>query len=263
MKKKISLILCLLAVILCFTGCASTDTEVEYDEATVEQATEFLIEYCNSADDATIEQWGSMSEFSMEMQLTQAGLPFTSESFQAAMESWKAGVEECGAYVGHGDYKYEASEDELKVSTEAEFEDRDATISFVFDENLYLDSMTIDAKFSLGEILKKAGLNTVLGMGTVFVVLIFISLIISLFKYIPALENAFKKKPKQEEAAVEEKAEPAVEEVIEEDETDDTELIAVIAAAIAAAEADAGNNISTDGFFVRSIRRRPSNKWKA
>jgi Na+-transporting methylmalonyl-CoA/oxaloacetate decarboxylase gamma subunit len=37
---------------------------------------------------------------------------------------------------------------------------------------------------------------------------------------------------------------------------DDLELVAVITAAIAAQEGK-----STDGFVVRSIRRRPSNHW--
>ena len=37
---------------------------------------------------------------------------------------------------------------------------------------------------------------------------------------------------------------------------DDAELVAVIAAAIAAAE-----GTSTDGFVVRSIKRRKSNRW--
>ena len=41
-----------------------------------------------------------------------------------------------------------------------------------------------------------------------------------------------------------------------EDVSDDTELVAVISAAIAAAE-----GTSTDGFVVRSIKRRTSNKW--
>ena len=86
---------------------------------------------------------------------------------------------------------------------------------------------------------------------------IFISLIISLFKYIPAIENALKKKPKEVEKEVVE--EPVVEEVSEEqDVTDDTELVAVIAAAIAAAD-----GTTTDGFVVRSIRRRPANKWNS
>ena len=44
--------------------------------------------------------------------------------------------------------------------------------------------------------------------------------------------------------------------VASEELCDDLELVAVIAAAIAAAE-----GTSTDSFVVRSIRRRPSNKW--
>ena len=51
-------------------------------------------------------------------------------------------------------------------------------------------------------------------------------------------------------------AAPAVEEVAE--EADDLELIAVISAAIAAAE-----GTSTDGFVVRSIRRRQANRWNS
>ena len=98
----------------------------------------------------------------------------------------------------------------------------------------------------MDEILTKAGLNTLLGMGTVFTVLIFISIIISLFGFIPRIEAAFKKQPET----------LAAPEILP--ETDDLELIAVISAAVAAYE-----GTSTDGFVVRSIRRRPSNKWKA
>ena len=43
----------------------------------------------------------------------------------------------------------------------------------MFDKNLYLESLTVGAHYSMGEILEKAGMNTLLGMGTVFVVLIF------------------------------------------------------------------------------------------
>ena len=94
-------------------------------------------------------------------------------------------------------------------------------------------------------------------MGVVFAVLIFISLIISLFGYIPKIQErlAGKKNRKEEPATVAEEktvTEPVV------DVTDDTELVAVIAAAIAAAE-----GTSTDGFVVRSIKRRKSNKWNA
>ena len=41
---------------------------------------------------------------------------------------------------------------------------------------------------SLESIISTALMDTLLGMGSVFVILIFISLVISLFKFIPALE---------------------------------------------------------------------------
>ena len=256
MKKRISLLLCMLVMILSFTGCSGEKATLEYDEASMEQVTEFLINYCMASDETTIEQWESMSDFALEQQLTEAGLPFSRESFLGALESWQAGIEECGAYIEHGAYTYEAAEDELVVSTTVKYAERNAELVFVFDDELYLDSMTVNAEYSLGEILEKAGLNTILGMGTVFAVLIFIAFIISLFKYISVIEDGLKNKNKKETSAPAQakEAAPVVEEVL----TDDLELVAVIAAAIAAAE-----GTSTDSFVVRSIRRRPSNKWKA
>ena len=104
-------------------------------------------------------------------------------------------------------------------------------------------------------VFEQALLNTLMGMGTVFAVLIFISFLISLFKYIPTIQNVFGKKKDEKK----EETKAAVSETVEEvDETDDLELIAVISAAIAAAE-----ETTTDGFVVRSIKRRPSNKWNS
>ena len=107
---------------------------------------------------------------------------------------------------------------------------------------------------AMAEILEKAGLNTVLGMGTVFVVLIFLAFLISLIKYIPPFVEKFtKKSPKPVQTTT-----PVVAETAQEDTeyVDDLELVAVITAAIAAQ-----TGTSTDGFVVRSIRRRPSNNW--
>ena len=251
----------MLVAVLCFTGCSNSGNELKYDKSSIKESTEFLINYCQSADDATIQQWEDMDDFNLEYQLMQSGLPYTADGFTSALESWQFGIKECGAYVSHGDFKYEASKDELKVTTAAKFKDRDATLTFVYNQKLKLESMTVDGKYSMGEVLEKAGLNTVLGMGTVFVVLIFISLIISLFRFIPALEEAWKNRGKKsakeaEAVVVEEATQSASAEA--EDVTDDTELVAVIAAAIAEYE-----GTGTDGFVVRSIRRRPSNKWNA
>ena len=104
--------------------------------------------------------------------------------------------------------------------------------------------------------MEKAALNTLLGMGTVFVVLILISLLISCFTFIPKIQAAFSKKPK-EEAKKEPAVDKAIAQIVEKEElSDDLELVAVISAAIAASEGAA----STDGFVVRSIRR--ASKWQ-
>ena len=156
------------------------------------------------------------------------------------------------------------------MTTTAQFADREANLEIIYKAdvrgNLHLDSLTVSGIYSMGEILSKAGLNTLLGMGTVFVVLIIISVIISLLKYIPKLQEAFSRKDaKVQEAAAPAAAAPepaqravpeAAPEAEPEDVTDDGELVAVIAAAIAASE-----EVPADGFIVRSIRRRKSNKW--
>ena len=104
-----------------------------------------------------------------------------------------------------------------------------------------------------------AGINTVICLAVVFTVLIFISFLIRLFKYIPKLEAALSKKDKKTELAENAVVNTVSQiEVKEEEEelSDDLELVAVITAAIAAS---AGT--STDGFVVRSIRRSNNSKW--
>lgn len=102
----------------------------------------------------------------------------------------------------------------------------------------------------------KALMNTLIGMGTVFLVLIFISYIISLFKYINQTDV---KKTIEAEPTPVIPAASAVEEMeeLEEELVDDMELVAVITAAIAAY---AGT--SSEGFQVRSIKRAAKPAWK-
>lgn len=262
MKKKISLLICMIAAAFCFTACGNKQS-AQYDEEQLAQVADFLIGYCAEADEMALMQWDELSEFAINLQLTEAGLPFEAESFLSVLDSWKAGIAECGGYMEHGDYSFKVTNGKVEVSTEAKFENRDAVISFMFDSESKLESMDVSANMETGEILEKAGLNTVLGMGTVFAVLILIAFIISLFKFIPAIQAAFSKKPAQEQKEESKEAAPlaAAAPVIEAEDVDDGELIAVISAAIAAAQAEA--QVGTDGFFVRSIRRRPSNKWNS
>ena len=97
--------------------------------------------------------------------------------------------------------------------------------------------------------MKNAALNTLMGIGTVFVILAMLIFLISLFKYIPG-SGAQQVKKKKEEAAAPAPAPVPVATAPVQEETDNSELIAVIAAAIAASE-----GTTTDGFVVRSIRK--------
>ena len=258
MKKKISLLICILALSFAFTGCGNAKG-IQYDPETIEQSCEQVL-YVVASGGISGEQVSSMSDWNqgylMAQFESQTGVQMEAEDFITALEGWSASADECGQYISHGDYEFKTSSTTLTVTAPAEFSDREADLEFTFDENLKLESFTVNASFSTGEILKKAGLNTLLGMGTVFCVLIFMSFIISLFKYVPALVD--RKSKKQAEPAKAAPAPAQAEEAAAEEEIDDTELVAVIAAAIAAYE-----GTSTDGFVVRSIKRRKSNKWNA
>ena len=102
-----------------------------------------------------------------------------------------------------------------------------------------------------------------MGMGTVFIVLIFISFVISLFKFLSEKDNK-KAKPAPEAAPASAPAPAApvaaTPSVSADSTMSDDELIAVISAAIAAYEDDmAGSNVPADGLIVRSIKKRGFN----
>ncbi|MBE5935471.1 MAG: hypothetical protein E7262_06735 [Lachnospiraceae bacterium] len=97
--------------------------------------------------------------------------------------------------------------------------------------------------------METALINTLLGMGTVFVALILISFIISLLK--PLSDMILGVNKKKDTVVV---TEPVVEtEVYEDVDMDnETELVAVITAALMASMSGETN----DGLVVRSIRRK-------
>ena len=115
----------------------------------------------------------------------------------------------------------------------------------------------------MAEKLMNAGMNTLVGLTVVFAVLILISFIISLFKYISVFEKrlAERKRRKEEKkrnknnkakSESEESVEKTIEQIVIKEElaNDDLELVAVITAAICAATGS-----SADSFVVRSVRK--------
>lgn len=104
----------------------------------------------------------------------------------------------------------------------------------------------------------EALVNTVIAMGTVFLVLILISFIISLLKYIPALMDKLTKKEEPVQAIPQAQPAPAPKPVVQTPAApaDDTQLIAVITAAVAAAMEQDGVAVPADGLVIRSIKKR-------
>lgn len=122
------------------------------------------------------------------------------------------------------------------------------------NENSYiLTQAVVSTQYTMGELMKEAGMNTLMGMGVVFLVLIFISFIISLFKYLPG--SGAKKQAKKEEekkpVAVPVATKPAASENL----MDNQELVAVITAAVMAASGEGPAMVSSDKLIVRSIKR--------
>ena len=227
------------AASLMFSGTSPVwaDGEIDKDvksqvEAYVEAVTDEII----NLSDAQIEQY--MEE--------------DNEFVSSAMTAWSGAKEEVGDLKEIGDtVEIEYSNKEYTATIPVEFEKEDANFVYVIDKDMNPASLAVDIQYSFGTTMKNAALNTLMGIGTVFVILIFLIFLISLFKYVPGSGAQQVKKKKEAEAAP--KAAPAPVAVAAapvQEETDNSELIAVIAAAIAAAE-----GTTTDGFVVRSIRK--------
>ena len=168
-----------------------------------------------------------------------------------AMAAWDGVREELGDLKEAGSAEIEYSNEEYTATVPVEFEKENAEFVYDFDKNLTPTSLSVDVKYSFATTMKNAALNTLMGIGTVFVILIMLIFLISLFQFIPgsgAQEAKAKKKAAEEAASAPTPAPVAAAAPVQ--EADNSELIAVIAAAIAASE-----GTSTDGFVVRSIRK--------
>lgn len=176
-----------------------------------------------------------------------------------AVASFRSGLEVIGAVTGTGEAQTKFDGKRIIVELNVQGEKKDATAEIIFSNDMFLklESASLSPKSTFGELMAKAALNTLIGMMTVFVVLILISLIISCFGFIPKIQAAAARRREAKQTAEQAAGiDNAVSQIAAREagsgEEEDLELIAVIAAAIAASE----GATSADGFVVRSIRRR-------
>ena len=235
MKKKLLLIVSLCLLVVGVFGCGS-NANATYNGYTVDQLaannTGILDELMNMSDEDIM--MSLMYQDQMDASVVKV------------INSWSEMKAEIGDFVDYGETVVTQSNGTTTVEQTENFTNRDIKVTFVYDKDMNVTDINVDKIYTVGETMAKAAMNTAMGMGTVFVMLIVISLIISCFKFInKAQMKAESKKPAAAPAA------PVVEAPAAVPQTDDLELVAVIAAAIAAATGS-----STDDFVVRSIKRR-------
>ncbi len=266
MKKFRALLFMMIAVVFSLTGCGTESAlKYEYDQ-------QVLIDDAKSI----LEDMLNLSDSGRKYTIAQGSDPYAS-----AVEGLTTANEEAGAFVSLKETRFTQNEDDISIVLVCEFEQTEVEVTFIYEANdiyEYRDvyqngdeilpyaptEITVQAVYPTSYYMKQAGMNTLLGMGTVFIVLIFISFLISLLKYIPmTIEKIEKKKiaKANEEAGVKLTAKeqsmqaPLPKEEPAENLMDDKELVAVITAAVYAFEATGGNVVSKDTLIVRSISR--------
>ena len=179
-------------------------------------------------------------------------------------ENFGIALEDLGQYESIESVSFTEEDKELtinatilgsNVNPKGEKRSAEVIITLILPKGTF-DSMLTNVNYTFTEMMTNAALNTILGIGTVFAVLVILMVIISCFKFVNIAEQNAAKKKAEKAAAAKANAESvdnAVAQIAANEEAqDDTELIAVIAAAIAASEGAS----SSDGYVVRSIRRR-------
>ncbi len=248
MKKRL---LSILSIFACFCALFIFQSAPVSRAADYEYTAEDFSGYTNQ----WIELWlaGDLSALEdFNQQYESAGMNVV---YDITEDAYKAELDKVGELNEYGEAVCTTEDNIVTVSQKVDCTKKDAEFKFSWDMTSGQITWAVDIEASIGEAVAKAGLNTVLGMGTVFIVLIFISFVISLF----VLFSRDKKKKAEAEEADEEEVSDVLDTVVS-DGTDDDEIAAVIAAAVAAYEADTESyEVPADGLFVRSIKKRGMN----
>lgn len=294
--KKLLVMLCMLTCIFGLSACGSTANNSEVQQIKIENAkvmaTDFVVPYmmnffddeiaAHSQENYNVHELEAMAEDELNYLIymySQYGITYNFSTIDVEGIAILNGIVSYNnTYESLGDVDASAgftadckvSGDQLIVTvpvtgsvTDENGNVRTAQAEVIFSNDIFLtvESCALNIVQTVPELMTKAAMDTLMGMGTVFVVLILISFIIWMLGFISKVQNKQDKKAdegkKEDIQAIKTEAvDNTIAQIIEKEEqavlADDLELIAVIAAAIAASE----GAVSTDGFVVRSIRKR-------
>ncbi len=263
--KKFLTLLCMITCILGLTACGSEEQLTTYEAQKVDYAKQLsaqsIVPMLEALSDEALQE--SLSIYTLEeveyVFKNQYGIAVEGAAVNPALDSFASGLEEIGAITEVGEATAEIDGKEIIVRVQVTGEKKNAEAEVILSNDMFtvLKSAALNPISSMGELMGKAAMNTLLGMGTVFAVLLLIICVISLFSLIPKIQDKLAKKDNVDSTGIDKAvAQIVVQEENTVDDTDDLELVAVIAAAIAASEGAA----STEGFVVRSIRKINRNR---
>lgn len=275
MKRRLSALLLAagLAVSALSMGVYAEETETEAAQQVTEAAEEAVLDEAEAEleSEADAEEAGAVSQEDAIKQILESQLQqisaWTDDQIEMLIESddmtsvaiatnWKSVKEELGAFIEVTDAQLNAEGTEITGHAKYEKinENTDVVVTYSVNAETQTATMDWDIDYPMGTLMQRAAMNTVMGIGIVFLTLLFLSWLIGRMHIIPDMvEKMSKKKAPAAPAA----PTPAPAPVVEEDLTDDLELVAVITAAIAASE-----NTSSDGFVVRSIKKANKRNWQ-
>ena len=80
---------------------------MEYDQTELEQYANFIVQNFSGLPDEQLDSFSEISELELDLTLLNAGVPISGEDFLTMIDAWQAGEEECGAFIGIGEYTFE------------------------------------------------------------------------------------------------------------------------------------------------------------
>ena len=173
--KSILVLVCVMALCGALTACGSEEKKPDPNALELTQEEQ--------------QEWFDQSEqfiYSMDEAVRTGTSILTEEDpvYGPALQAWENALPEIGEIVSveGASTEFTKTEGTIDMIVHGSSHDADVIIRVEMGEMYYeATSITTNVIYSFGELMKQAGLNTLLGMGTTFAVLILLSLIIAAF----------------------------------------------------------------------------------
>ena len=189
MKQKIKRIflaalLCMTVILGTLTTAYAAKTVSAEDEAMVRSVAEQVLQSVVTLDDASLDNYAGQAELMGDPVLA------------AGLQSWKQLRSELGPFVSMDSTKVIAVDNGYQANVQITCGERQADVAIGFDDQGKFTRFSFEKVETLSEKLESAFFNMIIGMGTVFAVLLFIAFIISRFKVINVYAEGIERKKK-------------------------------------------------------------------